>query len=208
MTKRNVLTGVYTFIVLSLITFVIIQIQTNGNAKAVAQNPSTAGHSTASIQRLSLSQMIERAGKIFRGTVIDFQPGTVSVGGGDLPTVTYRFRVDQDFKGEFTEKDGVKYAEITMLGTIKDSRKENGLTKLSALPKLPEFSVGSDYLLLMTPESEIGLSSPVGLGQGSFEIVQRDKEEWAKNEFNNAGLFNGPVRYSELADQIRKGGNR
>jgi len=146
--------------------------------------------------------MVDRAGKIFRGTVVDFQPGTTTAGGGSLSTVTYTFRVEHSFKGSFSEKDGVTYAEVTFLGSVKNAPQKGQYRKLSALPDPPKLSVGGDYLLILTPESRIGLSTTVGLGQGSFEIFEADKQEWAKNEFNNAGLFDGPVRYSDLASRI------
>ena len=57
-----------------------------------------------------------------------------------------------------------------------------------------------------TPQSAIGLSTTVGLGQGCFSIFSRNKKLLAVNEFNNLGLglsSVGPGSYSELADAIR-----
>jgi hypothetical protein len=68
--------------------------------------------------------------------------------------------------------------------------------------------IGGDYLLILTAESEVGLSAPVGLGQGAFTIFEQDKLAWAKNEFDNAGLFAGPVKYEELASKIRARGGK
>jgi hypothetical protein len=75
---------------------------------------------------------------------------------------------------------------------------------LSALPELPELGVGEDYVLFTTKPSAVGLSTTVGLGQGAFKLfVSEDGEELAANELNNAGLFNGPVTYTQLASAIR-----
>ena len=52
------------------------------------------GHATIML-KLNLEEMTERADRIFRGTVVDIEVGTVQAGGGELPTVTYRFRVDE-----------------------------------------------------------------------------------------------------------------
>ncbi|MGB7070608.1 MAG: hypothetical protein WBD22_14030 [Pyrinomonadaceae bacterium] len=207
MIKRNYLTAVVTLVLLSLTVFLFSEIRKSSSTTSVAQSP-PAAQSTASLQRFSLSEMIDRSGRIFRGTVLDFEAGTVRAGGGELPTVTYRFSVDEAFKGEFSDKEGTKYTEITMLGNLKDAPNASGPKKLSALPKLPALEVGSDYLMLMTPQSDIGLSAPVGLGQGAFVVYLQDKQEMARNEFNNAGLFDGAVKYSELAAQIRQGGQR
>lgn len=205
MRKKNVLTGVVTLSLLCLIIFVIKNIQTNTEAIS-AQNQPEQQRNTASLQHFSLSEMVDRSGRIFRGTVIDFEPGTKYIAGADFPTVTYRLRVEQSFKGDFPEKGGVKYAEITMLGNIKKAGAQGHLKKMQVLPTPQMLNVGADYLLLLTAESSAGLSTPVGLGQGSFEIFTQDKQEWAKNEYNNAGIFDGPVKYDELAAKIQRGG--
>lgn len=156
----------------------------------------------ASLLHFNLGEMSGRADKIFRGTVIDFSPGAVEVGGGQLPIVSYQIRVDQAFKGDFATKGDVMYVELNMVGNIKDAGSDGDLKRFDALPKPPALSVGHDYLLFTTPESAIGLSTAVGLGQGSFEIYSLDKQEWAKNEFDNAGLYDGAVPYSLLAADI------
>ena len=53
----------------------------------------------------------------------------------------------------------------------------------------PSSSVGHDYLLLTTPPSPIGLSTTIGLGQGSFQITGKAGQEMATNEDNNLGLL-------------------
>lgn len=206
MKTRTILMAVPTVVLLSLIFLTLNVITTDQATTASAQE--SAPH-TASLQRFTLGEMVDRAGSIFRGTVVGFQPGTIEVGGGKLPTVTYKFRVTQVLKGEVQEKGDVKYAEVTMLGSVKDSPKGGTTKKLSVLPSPSRLNVGGDYLMILTPESSGGLTAPVGLGQGTFEIFEKDKIEFAKNEFNNVGLYRGPVEYSTLASEIqRKGGNK
>lgn len=156
------------------------------------------------LQRFSLDEMTDNAEKVFRGTVVDIIPGTVLAGGAELPTVTYRLRVDEAFKGSFDTKGEVQVVEIRMLGSLKQDPAAGGAQRLSVLPEIPRLQVGRDYLLLTTPPSAIGLSATVGLGQGCFEIYAADKAEWAKNEFDNAGLYDGAVTYDDLADDIRR----
>ena len=58
------------------------------------------------VRQMNLGELCERAGFIFRGTVLDARPGTIAIGGGQLPTVTYTLRVDESFKGDFTGQKG------------------------------------------------------------------------------------------------------
>ena len=206
MKTRTILMAVPTIALLSLIFLTLNVIRTDLSPTASAQLP--AGHS-ASLQHFKLDQLVDRSGRIFRGRVLDFQPGTVEAGGGTLPTVTYRMLVEEAFKGDFPDaEDGKIVTEVTMLGNIKTSRNDGQIRKMSTLPTPPQLLVGGDYLLILTAESPIGLSVPVGLGKGAFKIFEQDKQEWAKNEYENAGLFKGAVTYETLASEIReKGGN-
>lgn len=174
--------------------------------------------SAATVVQLNLEQMVDRADKIFRGTVLDAREGTVRAGGGDLPIVTYRIRVDEEFKGTFEEVKGMRIAEIRMLGKLKSSNSDT-LRSLPALTDLPRLEVGHDYLLLTTPESAVGLSTTIGLGQGRFELRGKPGQEVAINDNQNRGLFRdmgptgpsggvtpqggGPLPYSALASLIR-----
>jgi len=178
----------------------------------------TAPAGAAMILKMNLAQLTDRADAIFRGEVLSAEPGKISIGGGTLPTVTYRLRVDEAFKGEFDAKENSSpEVEITMLGTLKaDARSGNQARLTSSLPEVPKLRVGESYVLFTTAPSASGLRSPVGLGQGSFRIYAGpNKSELAVNEINNLGLFNGagpaqrsaqaaegPVTYTRLATAI------
>lgn len=164
-------------------------------------------HATMMLQ-LNLQELTSRADKIFSGTVIGVKEGTISAGGGELPTVTYRIAVDEMFKGDATEVKGSEaVVEVRMIGSLEvDKTDANGNTHFSAFRDVPRLSVGSDYVLFTTPESAIGLSVTVGFGQGAFSVYSDDGESMAVNEFNNAGLGlngDGPVEYNKLSAQIR-----
>jgi hypothetical protein len=167
---------------------------------------------SATVRQMNLEEMVGRAGMIFRGTIVDVRPGTVQIGGGELPTVIYTVRVDEPFKGTFDEAKGVAVAEIQMVGELKPLVAGN-VRRLSILPELPSFQIGHDYLILTTPPSSYGLSTTVGLGQGAFQLTGKSGSEVAANEFNNVGLWNGmnvsvqgggAVPYADLAAQIRQ----
>jgi hypothetical protein len=187
-----------------------------GVVAAVLSAPAVA----ASLVHLNLEQLSSRAERIFRGTVIAVESESVKAGGSELPVVVYRLKVDDMFKGEFdTSRDDV-VVQVRMLGASKRAQPgANGQQRLSALPELPTLRMGEQYLLFVTKESAIGLSAPVGLGQGTFKIVDDGKQVVAVNEFDNQGLGRGvealglprqgPVEYGRLARAIRavlKGG--
>jgi hypothetical protein len=189
---------------------------------------STAAPQASTVMQLNLGEMVQRADRIYRGTVLSVDSGTVSVGGGELPITIYRLRVDEAFRGDFTEVKGMRIAEIRTLGKLV-SRKSGALRSVVVLPQMPALETGGTYLVMTTRASAIGLSTSVGLGQGVFRIQQVGKEEQAVNEANNSGLFRstpapavqgarsaapglaapatdavaGPISYADLAGRIR-----
>ena len=72
---------------------------------------------------------------------------------------------------------------------------------------MPRFERGRDYLLFLTAESSIVLSSPVGLAQGCFDIDTSIPSQPTANRLNNAGLAadvaKGPLPYADLAERVR-----
>lgn len=178
----------------------------------------------STVMQLNLGEMVQRADRIFRGTVLSVGAESVSAGGGQLPVAVYRLRVDEAFRGEFPDVKGVRIAEIRTLGKAAAIR-IGTVRSAVVLPRMPELEVGRSYLVLGTRPSAIGLSTTVGLGQGLFHISSTGKEdEAAVNEVNNAGLFrgmaapparivrqaveaagagSGAIAYAELATRIR-----
>ena len=157
--------------------------------------------------QMNLEQLTDRAGRIFRGTVVDVEQGVIEAGGGELPAVTYRFKVDDLLKGEAElVKGNGAMIEVRMVGSIKAAVPVGDAVRLDTFRDVPKLTMGSDYLLFSTPESSIGLSVTVGLGQGAFSVYSVDKQDYAVNEFNNMGLGldgAGPVAYDEIAAKVR-----
>jgi hypothetical protein len=176
----------------------------------------------STVMQLNLGEMVQRADRIYRGTVLTVRTGTVEAGGGQLPIAIYRLRVDEAFRGEFPEVKGLRIAEIRTLGKLAPAR-SGALRSAVVLPQMPTLETGGTYLVLTTRPSAIGLSTTVGLGQGCFRIVQVGKEEQAINEANNSGLLRdmpapaaraaartaaasadtGAIAYADLAGRIR-----
>lgn len=170
------------------------------------------------VKQFDLDGMTASAARVFRGTVTDIRPGTVLVGGAQLATTTYRLRVVEVFKGSFpTTKNNITYAEVTMIGSVKGDVDRGGVRRLSIFRDVPRLERGRDYLLFLTAESRVALSSPVGLAQGCFEIDTASPGQLTMNRAGNAGLapgVKGALPYDNLARRVRtivaaqKGGKR
>jgi hypothetical protein len=157
----------------------------------------------AMVAKMNLGELTYNAELIARVTVLDVEQESMNLGGSDLPVVAYTLRVDEPFKGSFQTLKGTAVVEVRMLGSVKQEVAAGSLQRVSILPDLPQLQLGRDYVLFTTAPSALGLSSPVGLGQGAFRIYTEEKHEMAANELNNAGLFSGPVSYGQLAAAIR-----
>ena len=159
------------------------------------------------VKHFDLGHMTASAARVFRGTVTDVRPGAVKVGGGELATTIYRIRVTETFKGEFATFKDVTYADVEMIGSIKAETEGNGVRHFSAFRDMPRLDPGREYMLFLTAESSIALSSPVGLAQGLFEIDTSIPSQPTANRLNNAGLAadiaKGPLPYAELAERVR-----
>jgi hypothetical protein len=159
------------------------------------------------VKHFDLGHMTASAARVFRGTVTDVRPGTVKVGGGELATTIYRIRVTETFKGEFATFKDVTYADVEMIGSIKTDSESTGIRHFSVFRDMPHLVRGRDYMLFLTAESRIALSSPVGLAQGLFEIDTSIPSQPTANRLNNAGLAadvaKGPLPYAELAERVR-----
>ena len=156
--------------------------------------------------QMDLGQLVERSDRIFRGTVVDVEQSTITAGGGELPMVIYRLKVDESLKGGVDlVKGDTSVIEIRMVGSIKKPERSGDMQHFSPFYDVPRLSMGSDYVLFTTQPSAIGLSTTVGLGQGAFSVFSRDKGEFAVNQYDNLGLgFDapGPIAYSELTAKI------
>ena len=159
------------------------------------------------VKHFDLGNMTSSAARVFRGTVTDVRAGTVKVGGGELATTIYRIRVTEALKGDFATFKGITYADVEMIGSIKGDTEKNGVRHFAAFRDMPQLVKGQEYLLFLTAESSIALSSPVGLEQGLFEINTSVPSEPTANRLNNAGLMadvaRGPLPYADLAARVR-----
>ena len=162
------------------------------------------------VRHMNLQQMCAAAGRIFRGTVLGVKDGAVTVGGAQISTLVYSLKVDEAFKGSFTAYKGEPIVTIQMIRPSK-APQLGPVRRLSTFDDLPRLEQGHDYLILATTPSAAGLSTTVGLGQGTFKVGGKVGQEIAVNGNNNIGLYagmnvapvRGPVAYSTLRSQIR-----
>ena len=162
------------------------------------------------VRHMNLQQMCAAAGRIFRGTVLGVKDGAVTVGGAQISTLVYSLKVDEAFKGSFTTYKGEPIVTIQMIRPSK-APQLGPVRRLSTFDDLPHLEQGHDYLILATTPSAAGLSTTVGLGQGTFKVGGKVGQEIAVNGNNNVGLYagmnvapvRGPVAYSTLRSQIR-----
>lgn len=158
----------------------------------------------ALVQKFDLGGMVDNADKVFRGTVVSKEPGTVEAGGSTFSTVVYTIRIDDPLKGNFGNGKAASSITLQMLGSLKADVAGGQYRRLSGIDMNPDLDVGSDYVLFTTKPSRIGLSTTVGLNQGLFRVFANAQgREMAANGLDNNGLFQGAVAYDELVTAIK-----
>lgn len=170
-------------------------------------------HATT-IEALNLAQMCQRAGIIVDGTIVAVETSSIQVGGGELETIKYTLRASRVLKGKVPAVKDQKILSFEMVGLQKSTDRLQVLKVLD----MPELEEGERYLLFLTEPSSAGLSTTLGLKQGSFTVIGDPLEGSGKamvlNGFNNVGLFRnmdprglavpGPIQYNDLVNLIKE----
>jgi hypothetical protein len=143
------------------------------------------------VRSLDLGQMTHRAARIFAGRCVSSKVVFDPVAGAEVTVAT--FRVDRAVKGV-----SGRTVTVRMSGASSDPGSAD------AHSPVPIFSRGEEVVLFLYGESSLGLSAPVGLGQGRFEVIT-DKQgvKRAINAAGNENLTRGQgrgVRQADLAD--------
>ena len=113
-----------------------------------------------SVIPLNLAQLVDGSAVAFQGVCIDNRTGR-DPQTGVLVTMT-TFRVDDVLKGNVP-------ATYTIKQIGGDDTEANIKFRVYGVPA---FKAGQGYVVFLAGVSSAGFSSPVGLSQGSFEIVQ------------------------------------
>ncbi len=116
--------------------------------------PLLAAH--AQVRQVDLAEMVQSSGMIFSGQVLSVE-GTTDER-GDVVTRT-TFQVEQPIRGVIPGS-----VTITQYGGVTES----GASMV--LAHMRYFTPGERVLVLLYPPSELGFTSPIGMGQGVWSI--------------------------------------
>ena len=147
--------------------------------------PSSAQHLVT--LTYNLEQMVGGADRIFVGKVIGVTEDYIHAAGGNLPVTVYTFEVDEVLRGSIG-----KTLTIKQVGHHSNPSSFVGQS-------VPEYKEGSVVMLFLHADSQYGLTSPVGLGQGAF-LVKMDGpiKVSVRNSRGNRGLLEGSAQIDAL----------
>lgn len=164
--------------------------------------PGEVGSTT--VLPLDLPRLATQAGRIFLGRCEEV---TVSLDENGLPATYARFQVTDGLKGVETGERVL----IKQFGVVRKplavGEGESAVVPMKTMALTGEaYRPGRNYLLFLYPESDLGFTSPVGGGQGRFEIKATESAFVAVNPLNNRFLKTfreGPVDLEALLEAIR-----
>ena len=129
----------------------------------------------ANSRAVNLAEMTSTAGRIVHGKVVEIREGQHPK--NEQMAVTFvKVEVTEMLKGESAR-------EVTFM--------QFGSSHQQYVAHLPKYSVGEEVVLFLYPESKLGLTSPVGEGQGKFVVRDdvRTGKRVLRNEQLNRSLF-------------------
>lgn len=121
---------------------------------------------------MNLEEIVSDSDRIFTGKCIKLKEIKKDPE-SKLSIIKYTFKISEGIKGVGNKK------EISFKQWLPTTR-ESG------------YEIGKKYILFLYPNSEIGLTSPVGVSQGKFNIEERKfirSKEIVKNKLHNRGLY-------------------
>ena len=134
----------------------------------------TTSLTATTVRIVNLSEMVQASDRVFHGRCVSAREMTHSNG---LPIVEYTFLVSNGIKGT-VEGERVVFRQL-------QASRARGF----GIAGLPVFRKGQDLVLFLAADSRIGLTSPTGLSQGVFSVVQDRRGKLAiVNSFKNQNL--------------------
>ena len=125
---------------------------------------------------VSLQKMSSTAEFIFLGKVISNDSGIDDVS-GQIATFT-TFEVLRELKGN----PGTTYTIKQIGGQLPDSDRR------LIIKGVPRFHLGKEYIVFIPKQSRLGFSSPVGLSQGKFDVLESEQGKVVSNGRSAASL--------------------
>ena len=134
----------------------------------------TISLTATTVRIVNLSEMVQASDRVFHGRCVSAREMTHSNG---LPIVEYTFLVSDGIKGT-VEGERVVFRQL-------QASRARGF----GIAGLPVFRKGQDLVLFLAADSRIGLTSPTGLSQGVFSVLQDRRGKLAiVNGFKNQNL--------------------
>ncbi|MBI1910297.1 MAG: hypothetical protein HYS22_09030 [Deltaproteobacteria bacterium] len=129
----------------------------------------------------NLEQLSKDADQIIAGQVIEAKEGFDPEG---RPIVTVTLQVEEAYKGEVGRRFSFKQ--------LRAPKPEEGMGESLLSGSLPEYKKGEELVLFLSRPGSLGLTAPIGIMQGKFNVVTDDSgKKQVANLFNNKGLFSG-----------------
>lgn len=125
------------------------------------------------VQTVNLFEMVRLADRVFWGTCLRMK--TEPAGATGLLVTAYTFEVREGIKG-------VNAGETVVFRQISQVQKGFGI------PGLPQYHEGQQALIFLHADSRIGLTSPVGLSQGVFQVEKIQDYLAVSNSLDNRNL--------------------
>jgi len=133
------------------------------------------------VKSVNLEQIVEEADRIFIGTCVAVEDGTLS--GNGIPITLYTFSISERIKGAMGET-----LTIRQVG-VRKPRVQGDQALVWRIPGMPIYRIGQELILFLAADSQLGLTSPVGFMQGTFTVEEREGKKVLENGFQNGGLF-------------------
>ena len=160
---------------------------------------------------LNVTQMTQQAGQIFMGRCTKSE---ILLDENNIPSTQVRFLVISGFKGVVDgEEVGIKQFGVTKQ-PLRVVEGESVIVPAKSMAVASQnYEVGQEYLLFFYPESSLGFTSPVGAGQGKFQIlVDSHGEKSVINPFENKFLKEfvrkkgreGPINLQEMTQTVER----
>ena len=117
----------------------------------------TISLTATTVRIVNLSEMVRASDRVFYGRCVSAREMTHSNG---LPIVEYSFLVTDGLKGT-VEGERVVFRQL-----------QTSRARGFGIAGLPVFRKGQDLVLFLAADSRIGLTSPTGLSQGVFSVLE------------------------------------
>lgn len=136
------------------------------------------------IMPVNLEYMAEHADRIFLGRVVNVEDQFDSDGRW-CQLIT--FEILEPYKGELGKTLTIKQVNPNPI-----PQSDGSVLTTTSFQGVPQYTVGEEVLVLLSPDSAIGYTTSVGFMQGTFRITtDADGNKQLTNGLQNIGLLKG-----------------